>query len=57
MISNCGDGEPNAVSCIQRFNFPAPQLELAILSKEFRITEHAQSSVVKYFSFFSAEFS
>ena len=44
-------------TCIQRFNFPAPQLELAILSKEFRITEHAQSSVVKYFSFFSAEFS
>ena len=33
----------------------APHLDLAILSSKFRITEHAQSSVVEYFNFLSAE--
>ena len=44
-------------TCIQSFDFVAPHLELAILSRKFRITEHAQSSVVEYFNFFSAEIS
>ena len=30
---------------------------LIILSRKFSITEHAQSSVVEYFNFLSAEFS
>ena len=30
-------------------------LELAILPRKFRITEHAQSSAVEYFNFFSIE--
>ena len=30
-------------------------LELAILSRKFRITEHAQSSAVEYFTFFSID--
>ena len=37
---------------IQSFDSVASHLELAILSRKFRITEHAQSSVVEYFSFF-----
>ena len=36
----------------QSFESVACHLELAILSRKFRITEHAQSNVVKYFSFF-----
>ena len=40
---------------MQSFDFVAPHQELATLSKKFRITEHAQSSVVKNFNFFSAE--
>ena len=40
---------------IQNFNSVASHLELAILSRKFRITEHAQSSAVKYSNFFSIE--
>ena len=36
----------------QSFESVACNLELAILSRKFGITEHAQSSVVEYFSFF-----
>ena len=39
---------------IQSFDPVASHLELVILSGKFRITEHAQSSVVEYFSFFFA---
>ena len=39
-------------TCIQNFDSVASHLELAILSRKFRITEHAQSSVVEYFNFF-----
>ena len=39
-------------TCIQNFDSLASHLELAILSRKFRITEHAQSSAVKYFNFF-----
>ena len=42
-------------TCIQSFDYVASHLELAILSRKFRITEHAQSSVVEYFSVFSAK--
>ena len=42
-------------TCIQNFDFGASYLEFAILSKMFRITEHAQSSAVEYFNFFSIE--
>ena len=37
---------------VQSFDSVAPHLELAILSRKFRITEHLQSSVVEYFNFF-----
>ena len=40
---------------MQSFYSVASHLERAILSGKFRITEHAQSSVVEYFNFFSAE--
>ena len=42
-------------TCIQNFDSVASHLELAILSRKFRITEHAQSSAVEYFNFFSTE--
>ena len=42
-------------TCIQNFDFIASHQELAILSRRFRITEHAQSSAVEYFNFFSIE--
>ena len=38
-------------TCIQSFESVACHLELAILSRKFRITERAQSSAVEYFSF------
>ena len=34
-------------TCIQSFDYVALHLELAILSRKFRITEHAQSSVAE----------
>ena len=37
---------------MKSFESVACHLELAILSGKFGITEHAQSSVVEYFSFF-----
>ena len=40
---------------MQSFESVACHLELAILSRNFGIIEHAQSSAVEYFSFFSAE--
>ena len=42
-------------TCIQNFDSVASHLELAILSGKFRTTEHAQSSAVEYFNFFSIE--
>ena len=42
-------------TCIQNFNSMASHLELAILSRKFRATEHAQSSSVEYFNIFSIE--
>ena len=39
-------------TCMQSFTVVAPHLKLTILSREFRITEHAQSSVAEYFYFF-----
>ena len=42
-------------TCIQNFDPIASYLELAILSRKFRTTEHAQSSAVEYFNFFSIE--
>ena len=38
-------------TCIQSFDSVASHLELAILSRKSRITEHVQSSVVEYFKF------
>ena len=38
-------------TCIQNFDSVASHLELAILSRKYRITEHAQSSAVEYFNF------
>ena len=43
-------------TCIQTFESVACHLELAILSGKLRITGHAQSSVVEYFSLFSEDF-
>ena len=37
---------------MQNLESIACHLKFAILSRKFRITEHAQSSVVEYFSFF-----
>ena len=37
---------------MKSFKSVACHLELAILSRKFGDTEHAQSSVVEYFSFF-----
>ena len=42
-------------TCIQNFDSIASHLELAILSRKFRTTEHAQSSAVEFFNFFSVE--
>ena len=42
---------------MQSFDSVSPYLELAILSRMLRLTEHAQSSAVEYFYFLSAEFS
>ena len=42
-------------TCIQNFDSVASHPELAILSGKFSITEHAQSSAVEYFNFFSIE--
>ena len=42
-------------TCIQNFDSVTSHLELTILSRKFRITEHAQSSAVEYFNFFSIE--
>ena len=42
-------------TCIQNFDSVASHLELAILSRKFTITEHAQSRAVEYFNFFSIE--
>ena len=39
-------------SCIHNFDSVASHLELAILSRKFRITEHAQSSPVEHFKLF-----
>ena len=39
-------------TCTQSFDSVAPHLELVILSRKFRVTEHAQSSVVEYLTFF-----
>ena len=39
-------------TCIQNFDSVPFHLELAILSRKFRITQHAQSSAVEYFDFF-----
>ena len=44
-------------TCMQSFDSVAPDLELAILSRKFRTTEHSQSSVVEYFNFFCTEIS
>ena len=41
--------------CIQNFDSIAAHLELAILSRKFRTTEHAQSSAAEFFNFFSIE--
>ena len=41
-------------SCIQSFDSIASHLVLFSLFREFRITEHAQSSVAEYFNFLSA---
>ena len=38
-------------TCIQSFESVACHLELAILSRKSRITEHGRLSVVKYFNF------
>ena len=40
---------------MQNFDSIASHLELAILSRKFRTTEHAQWSAVEYFNFFSIE--
>ena len=40
---------------MQTFDSVASHLELAIFSRKFRITEHAQSMAVEYFNFFSIE--
>ena len=40
---------------MHNFDSIASHLELAILSRMFRTTEHAQSSGVEYFNFFSIE--
>ena len=42
-------------TCIQNFDSIASHPELVILSRKFKITEHAQSSAVEYFNFFSIE--
>ena len=42
-------------TCVQNFDSVSPHLELAILPRKFRTTEHAQSSAVEYFNFFSIE--
>ena len=42
-------------TCTQNFDSIASHLELAILSRKFRTTEHSQSSAVEYFHFFSIE--
>ena len=49
MISTCMGTENLMCTCTQNFDSIAPHLELAILSRTFRITEHAQSSV-EYFN-------
>ena len=41
---------------VQSVESVACHLELAMLSFKFRITEHAPSSIVEYFSIFPAEF-
>ena len=40
---------------MQNFDSVDSHLELAILSRKFRITDHAQSSIVEYFNFFSID--
>ena len=52
MISNWSDWDANNVHMYTKFGSVASHLELAILSRKFRITEHAQSSAVEYFNFF-----
>ena len=42
-------------TCMQNFDSIASHLELAILSRTFRTTEHAQSSGVEYLNFFPME--
>ena len=42
-------------TCIQNFDQIASHLELAILSRKCKTTEHAQSTAVEYFNFFSIE--
>ena len=42
-------------TCIQNFDSIASHLKLAILSRMFRTTEHAQSSAVEYFNFLSID--
>ena len=55
MISNLGERQPMC-TCIQGFDSLASHLELTILFRKLEISEHAQSSIVDYFNFFSAEF-
>ena len=42
-------------TCIQNFDSVASHQELAILSRKFTTTGHAQWSAVEYFNFFSVE--
>ena len=42
-------------TCVQNFDSIAFHLELAILSRKCRTTEHAQSSAVDFLNFFSIE--
>ena len=42
-------------TCVQNFDSIASHLKLAILSRKFRTTEHAQSSPVEFFNCFFIE--
>ena len=52
MISDRRDRQPNNIHLYTSFYSVAPHLELAILSRTFGITEHAQPSAVEHFNFF-----
>ena len=49
MISNWGDRKHNNRHLYTNFDSVASHLELVILSRKSRISEHAQSGVVEYF--------